>query len=62
METIKSGAVEALHELRRMSAAVCWRCEGRRWTYVRVWNGHTFEMGAGQCPSCAGTGQPERVA
>ena len=52
--------VEALHELRRMAAPTCWRCQGRGWTYVRDLARRTMDYGV--CPSCNGTGQPERAA
>lgn len=51
--------VEALHELRRMAQPTCWRCEGRG--IVRRWNDKDGDWLA-KCPSCAGTGSPERAA
>lgn len=52
------GLLEALHELRRMALPVCWRCEGRGKERVYALNVVTSR----RCRSCAGTGQPARVA
>lgn len=56
--------VEAMHELRRMAQPTCWRCEGKG--RVRMFRqdhrGGTITSRDQRCPSCAGTGAPERVA
>ena len=72
-----NGTVEALQELRRL-AAVCWRCEGRGLVQFQCRDGrgyyggevipcphalaHCYLTSVLPCPSCAGTGEPERVA
>lgn len=61
-----NASVEALRELRWLAgSARCWRCEGSglvREPLRHYMPTRSSRMIMVECPSCAGTGEPERVA